>query len=121
MKRIGRFSIVGIGVNASLYLLFLALVWTGLPAVAVSAFCYVLGVGMSYVLNRRWSFESRADHRQDLPRFLTAYGSGLVVAITSISLLVGPFGPALAQLVTIAAAAATTFGMLHVLRFGAER
>jgi putative flippase GtrA len=120
MKRFSRFSIVGLVVNGSLYLLFLALVWAGLPAVGVSAFCYMFGVGLSYVLNRHWSFESRARHGHDLPRFLLAYGTGLVVTMASISILLEPLGPALAQILTIGVAALTIFGALHLLRFGAE-
>lgn len=121
MKRIGRFAIVGLVVNASLYVLFLALVWTGLPAVGVSVLCYGLGVAMGYVLNRRWSFESQANHMHDLPRYLIAYGAGFIMTVASISVLVGPFGPALAQFMTIVAVAVTIFGMLNLLRFGGQR
>jgi putative flippase GtrA len=121
MKRLGRFAAVGIVVNASLYVLFLGLVWAGLPAVGISVFCYVLGVVVSYILNRRWSFESRTGHRHDLPRYLLAYGTGLVTTVISVNVLVGPLGPALAQFLTIGAAAVTIFTALHLFRFGEAR
>lgn len=121
ITRIRRYLTVGLFTNVSLYLLFLALVWAGLPAVGVSVFCYGLGVGMSYVLNRRWSFESQASHLHDLPRYLFAYGGGLGTTVISMNVLVDPLGPALAQLLTIGLAAGTIFGMLSLLRFGALR
>jgi putative flippase GtrA len=84
----------------------------------VSAFCYGLGVTLSYFLNRRWSFESKAGHRHDIPRFGMAYGAGLVATIVSMTLLVPVLGPAIAQLVTAGIAAITIFAALNLLRFG---
>ena len=64
MQRFSRYAIVGVGSNLTLYVLFLGLVWIGLAPVLVSGLCYVLGVLISYLLNRFWTFSS-----QSLPRF----------------------------------------------------
>lgn len=120
LVRVRRYAIVEIASNAALYLLFLILIGVGLAPLIASVLCYGLGVAASYVLNRRWTFESKSEHQRDLPRFLLAYGAGLIATAPSIQQLVGPLGAALAQLVTIGVAAATIFVSLTVLRFGEE-
>lgn len=114
----GRYGVVGIATNLSVYLLFLLLIRLGLDAVVASALCYCLGVLLSYLLNRTWTFESTAKHRSDAPRFLLAYGGGLILNIILMWILVDPLGAALAQLVSIVLVAGTIFAMLSVLRFG---
>ncbi|MFV0359657.1 GtrA family protein [Tropicimonas sp.] len=118
LGRLGRYGAVGILTNVTLYLLFLLLVRLGLPPVPVSGLCYLLGVTMSYLLNRRWTFVSQASHRQDLPRFLAAYGVGLAVTLLSMTVLLIWTGPALAQFLTIGISAAAIYATLHVLKFG---
>lgn len=117
-RRLTRYGAVGILTNVSLYVLFLVLVGVGLPPVPVSALCYLLGVALSYMLNRRFAFSSTAGHRHDLPRFLAAYGLGLLVTVVAMRLLVEPLGPAIAQFLTIGIAALTIFSSLLLLRFG---
>ncbi len=118
LLRLSRYGAVGIFTNVTLYLLFLLLVWMGLPPVLTSGLCYFLGVAMSYLLNRRWTFASRSGHRQDLPRFLLAYVFGLVVTLLSISVLLTWIGPAAAQFVTIGVTAIAIYSALHLLKFG---
>ena len=118
MQRFSRYAIVGVGSNLTLYVLFLGLVWVGLAPVLVSGLCYVLGVLISYLLNRFWTFSSQKGHGHDLPRFLAAYGLGLLVTLIAMSLLVTPLGPALAQALTIVLTALTIYSALTLLRFG---
>ncbi|MCB1337295.1 MAG: GtrA family protein [Maritimibacter sp.] len=119
LSRLGKYGIVGLATNVSLYLVFLLLISGGMPPVLASATCYVLGVAMSYLLNRRWTFASASPHRRDLPRFLLAYLVGLVVTLAAMALLVGPLGAPLAQVLTIGVTALAIYGVLHLLRFGA--
>jgi len=118
IQRFSRYAIVGVGSNVTLYLLFLLLVWGGLAPVLVSGMVYILGVTLSYIFNRMWTFSSERDHSHDLPRFLGAYGVGLVVTLISMWILVDPLGPAIAQLVTIFITAVSIYAMLNLLRFG---
>lgn len=118
ISRLGRYGIVGAGTNLSLYLLFLLFVWGGTPPVFTSGMCYVLGVAMSYLLNRHWTFASTTTHRRDLPRFILAYGVGLAVTLVAMTFLVAPLGAAVAQIVTIVLAALSIFSTLMLLRFG---
>ena len=116
--RFGRYALVGIGTNGTLYLTFLGLVWLGVAPLAASAMCYVLGVLASYVLNRSWTFASTSSHARDSVRFLVAYGIGLLVTMISMYLLVDPLGPAIAQFLTIGITAVAIFSTLELLKFG---
>lgn len=117
-QQFGRFGTVGLGINASLYLLFLGLVTLGLPPVGVSASCYLIGVALSYVLNRSWTFDSRASHSHDMPRFFMAYGLGLTVTVILMGVLTKHLAPAFSQALTIAVAALVIFLSLRIMRFG---
>ena len=117
-QRFRRYVITGLGTNGTLYLLFLGLVWLGMPPVAASALCYVIGVAASYLINRSWSFASDRPHSIDAPKFLAAYGAGLAMTVLAMTLLTGPLGPALAQILTIGLAAVTIYSVLEILRFG---
>ena len=117
-RRLVRYGVVGLGTNGAFYLGFLGLLWAGMAPVLASAVTYVCGVIFSYLLNRRWTFDSQAGHRRDLPRFLAAYGIGLIVTVISMSLLTQWIAPAWAQLVTVGIAALSIYASLRVLSFG---
>jgi putative flippase GtrA len=117
-QRLGRYSLVGAGINAALYLVFLILVQAGQEPILISALVYIVGINVSYLLNRLWTFSSRSSHSKDIPRFLIAYTLGLGATIISMSLLVDTLGSAAAQVITIVIAALTIYGSLCLLRFG---
>lgn len=113
-----RYGIVGLVTNGGLYLLFVLLVRLGLSPVAAAAFCYGLGLALSYLLNRRWSFESTASHRRDLPRFLLSYGAGFIATMIFIELLTRIFRPEIAQFLNIGLTAMVIYLCLRLTRFG---
>lgn len=113
-----RYGIVGLVTNALLYGLFVVLIRLGLSAVLSAAVCYALGVTLSYVLNRRWSFASAASHRHDLPRFLFAYGIGFLATMIFIAVLTHVLAPEVAQALNIGLTAITIYLSLRLLRFG---
>ena len=117
-QRFRRYVVTGLGLNGTLYLLFLSMIWLRLPPVAASALCYVIGVAASYLINRAWSFSSDQSHSRDAPKFLAAYGAGLVVTMLTVAVLSNPLGPALAQICAIILAPAAIYSVLELLRFG---
>ena len=73
-----RFALVGLSGAAVYYALLWSLVELGgQPALAASSLAFAVVVVENYLLHRRWTFASRAPHRQALPRFaLMACGGG---------------------------------------------
>src|SRR3954447_4366237 len=86
-----RFLVVGIGtllLDFSTYRLLLALAVPVSPAKATG---FVVGTTASYLLNRSWTFESRASHRA-LFGFLALYGVTLLVNVAVNQFLLAAFG-----------------------------
>ena len=113
-----RYGIVGLGTNGTLYLLFVALIWVGLAPALTAGLTYVLGVTLSYVLNRYWSFESTASHGRDLPRFLVSYGIGFVATMGFIVVLTRWLRPEIAQVLNIGLTALVIYTSLRLTGFG---
>lgn len=75
-----RFALVGLA-GAAVYA---ALLWSmvelgGVPVLGASSLAFVVVVAENYALHRRWTFASRAPHRQALPRFALLAVCGLAV------------------------------------------
>ena len=118
ISRFGRYGIIGIASNVFCFSVFLALIGTGLSPVLASGMVYLLGLSISYVANRKWSFRSDGTHTQDLPRFLLSYGIGLLFSMACIWVLLTWLHPATAQIVTICATAVVIYFCLSVFKFG---
>lgn len=118
IKLLYRYGAVGIATNLTLYLVFVLFLRLGLAATLAAAICYGLGVTMSYTLNRHWTFSSTVTHRQDIPKFLLAYGIGLVSTLLTITLLILWLPPELAQIINIGVTALVIYGSLRLIRFG---
>lgn len=118
MARFGRYGLIGIASNAFCYGVFLLLLWLAVPPVAASGMVYLLGLSISYLANRKWSFRSEGTHGQDLPRFLAAYGIGLVFSMSFIWVLIHWMHPAIAQILTTIATAVVIYTCLAVFKFG---
>lgn len=118
IRQLGRYGLVGISSNALTYGLFLLLYHLGLPALWATGICYVTGVIISYLVNRLWTFRSEALHGHDLPKFVTAYGLGLIVSIALMWSLIRWIPAEIAQILTIFGSAAVIYLLLRLLRFG---
>lgn len=117
--RLARYGATGVLSNAAVFVVFLLLIWLGVPPIWASSLCYGLGVTISYIVNRRWTFASQGSHLSDMPRFLVAYGLGLGVTLISMFSLLKVMNPAPAQLITIGITALAIYVFLHMFRFGA--
>jgi putative flippase GtrA len=120
-RRFLRYGMVGVISNLMLYGLFVSLVWFGTGPVFTAGLCYVLGVALSYLLNRRFTFASTARHGHDLPKFLLAYGIGFVATLIFIAALVRVLRPEVAQIVNIGLTAVVIYASLRLMRFGQNR
>lgn len=120
IRRLSRYGIVGLTTNLSLYLVFLLFLRIGMTPTLSAGLCYGLGVGLSYILNRRWTFASTDSHLRDLPKFILAYGMGLASTLLTIIILVLWLPPELAQILNIGITALVIYTSLRLLRFGQQ-
>jgi len=118
--RLMRYIAVGLLANLAGYVLFLVFLIAGMAPVPASGITYVVMVSASYLANRKWAFRSQGSHARDLPRYLLAYGIGLLVALISMYVLSAILHPALAQIVVTGLAAVVIYASLELLRFGKQ-
>ena len=115
---LARYGAVGVISNLALYVVFVALIWIGMSPVLAAGLCYTGGVGLNYLLHRRFTFRSTAVHTADAPRFALAYGTGFVATLVFIALLSRWIRPEIAQILNILLTAGVIYAMLRFLRFG---
>lgn len=116
--KLSKYGIIGVLSNAFLYLIFLLLLWVDIAPVLASGLCYVFGVTISYIFNRKWTFQSERSHMKDMISFLSAYGVGLIVTLISMYLLTMWIVPEIAQIIVIGITAVTIYVALHIFKFG---
>lgn len=117
LQKFSHYSLVGVATNLGGYVIFLVLIWQGIDPIIASTVCYFVGVTASYVLNRRLTFRSKRSHAGAIPRFVGAYGVGLVVTVLSMAQLVPLLGPMLAQIATVVIAAVSIYVTLVLIKF----
>ena len=101
-----RFSVVGVVNTALSYVVFLLLLWSGAHYLVASVVGYFCGIVNSYVLNRRWTFQSRQAARlPEFLRFCVVNAVGLALNTGVLHILVAWFGvsPEIAQLFALCA------------------
>ena len=91
LRQLLRFSVVGIGLNGTLYGAYLVLVGAGVPIKSAMSLTYACGVVLGFLLNRRWSFD-RPPTRGDASRYLAAYAAGYVLNLAALALFVDAWG-----------------------------
>ena len=74
-----RYGVVGLGLNASAYLMYLTLTAVGLSPYAVVSTLYPVFMLLSFFLNRRWSFAYQGSVGRNLGRFLLAHLGGYLL------------------------------------------
>ncbi len=120
IHRFARYGAVGAASTVTLYLVYLGLLAVGVAPVVGAAICYLPGVALSYLGNRRFTFQSEERHRRDLPKFAGAYAAGLVSTLATLTVMLRWLDPELAQLVNVIATPIVIYTSLRVLRFGQQ-
>lgn len=83
-----RYAVVGLCTNVLLFCIYLLITALGTGPKIAMTLLYVLGVIMSFVLNRRWSFAFKGGVPQSLIRYIIAYVAGYVLNLMLLLLLV---------------------------------
>jgi putative flippase GtrA len=68
-----RFGLVGLGSNALLYLLYLAITAAGVEPKAAMSLLYIVGVLQTFILNKQWTFRHEGNVRRAVIRYWIAY------------------------------------------------
>lgn len=87
-----RFAIVGLLSNLVLFLLYLAATRAGVGPKSAMTALYFVGVLMTFVFNRNWSFSHEGVITATLLRYLLVYMLGYALNWTALYLLVGVYG-----------------------------
>ena len=74
-----RYGVVGLVSNGVLYLAYLALTWAGMGHKTAMTLLYVVGVSLTFLLNRNWSFRHDGPASRALLRYVAAYGFGYIL------------------------------------------
>jgi len=121
MVQFVKFAVVGVLNSAIQYLVFLFLYsFTGTQYLLASIIGYVAGMTNSYILNRRWTFESRNQKLfTELSRFVAVNLVSLGVNLGLLYLLVstGVMIPQWAQVVAITGSTLVNFVLNKVWTF----
>ena len=78
LAQLQRYAVTGILANAGLYLAYLGLTALGGEPKAVMSALYGVGVLMTFLVNRRWTFAHQGPALGSLRRYVLAYATGYV-------------------------------------------
>ena len=114
-----RYLIVGAGTNSALLAIYAGVTFFGVNEIAASSAVYAIGIVVTYILNKGWSFRDQSAHHTAFIKYIVAYGAGYVVQIAVLSGLAFQLGLPhfIAQLVAMIAAAVSIFFLLKLFVF----
>lgn len=102
-----RYGIVGVASNGLIYVLYLFITWLGVEPKLAMTSLYLLGVGQSFVFNRKWSFQFFGSTSAALVRYVIAYAVGyginLVALMVCVDQLDMPHQPVQAVMIVVVA------------------
>lgn len=118
-----RFALVGLGSNLLLFGAYLLLTAVGVRYLAAVVVSYALGILMSFVSNKSWTFRYRGAGRKAFARYLAVYLCGLGLNLLVLYVLVERFAlpHPLCQGVLVLVFAATFFLLQKFWIFPAQQ
>ncbi len=119
VRRFRRFVIVGTVTNLALLGLFAALVQLGIAPVTASVAIYLIGVLVTYLINRTWSFESKRCHVIGGAGYFAVHACGIAAVAALQWVLHERFGvpSLLVQVFAMGLVAATSFTLFDRIVF----
>jgi putative flippase GtrA len=91
LQKISRFIVVGVISNGFGYGVYLLITWLGVPYKIAMTLLYCVGVTMSYIGNRKFTFASTQKLHQTLVKFIVAYVIGYALQYAILYILVDVF------------------------------
>ncbi|CAD6002674.1 GtrA family protein [Agreia sp. COWG] len=122
-SRVVRFGALGVANNLLAYAIFAGLTLAGVASIAAATITYVLGMVVSYLGNRSFTFRHTGSARRSLVRFLivNAVGYGINVAILAIFVEHLGFNALLVQFVAIVIVAGFIFVSMRFWVFSGDK
>jgi putative flippase GtrA len=87
LRTFARFGVVGIVSNATLFATYLVLTGRGIEPLAAATLMWILGVAISFALNRSWTFRSTGSVAPALARYGLVYGTAYVLNLALLVLV----------------------------------
>ena len=87
-----RYAAVGLASNTALFLVYLALTALGAGHKTAMTFSYSLGVGLSFVFNRSWTFGHRGRIKGSFSKYAAIYIFGYLLNYTGLYVWVDRLG-----------------------------
>jgi len=87
-----RYAIIGVVTNGSGYVLYLAMTWGGMGHKLTMTLLYIVGALLSFLLNRRWTFNHSGAVGRAMVRHWAVFGLGYVVNFVALLIFVDLLG-----------------------------
>jgi putative flippase GtrA len=115
--RFGAVGVANTGLDVALYSALT--LGAGMPAVSANVASYSAGIGLSFVLNRAWTFRDRRRGRPWTQLALFAAGNlaGLALSTAVVALLVRSWGPLAAKAASVGATFAWNYLFSNLVAF----
>ena len=114
-----KYGVVGVSANLMGYFLFLAITHFGMPHKLAMTALYCVGVAISYLGNKSWTFEHKNNYRSTPLKFMLAHSIGYCINLSMLFVGVDymEYPYQLVQFVAIFVVAAYLFVMFKLFVF----
>ena len=92
LTQLFRYGFIGICSNLTAYSLYLLMTYMGFSPKIVMSFIYVIGAGIGFVANRKWTFEHKGHYFNTGARFLIAHVLGYLLNLSILFVMVDKLG-----------------------------
>lgn len=79
VRQLWRYGLVGVGINATLYICYLLLVFMGVEPKVAMSIVYVIGLGIGFYGHKKLTFSHTESSRRALVRYLIAHVGGYAI------------------------------------------
>lgn len=87
-----RYATVGLASNLALYVAYLAITFLGVGHKTAMTVLYAIGVGVTFTLNRNWTFKHKGHISKSFFSYLVIYALGYLLNFAALFLLVDRMG-----------------------------
>ena len=102
-KEFTRYALVGVAVNGCGFLLYILFITLGVSPVLTISIFYPIGIGLTFYLNKKWSFNHKGRISATAARYLIAYVGCYVLNVSVLKYFSGYWGfsPLVVQAVAV--------------------